>query len=149
MKETGTDRQHDVDARPQIVADLHGLRERVANVERAEPMLAHDHRCLQHFGQRAQFALGTEHAAADENRGIAGLPEQDRCTGDAIGIRLRRRRRGQMPADRRRGAARGRHIGRNFHDHRAAAATVQLAKGFLDHCRSIFGRCDASLPFGH
>ena len=79
MKETGADRERDVDARPKIVADLHGLCERMPDVERAQAVLAHDHRRLQHLGELAQLALGAEHAAADKDRRVAGAAEQRGC----------------------------------------------------------------------
>ena len=89
-----SDGECNVDAGPEIVADLHGLSERMTNVERAEPMLAHDHRCLQHIGQSAQFILGAEHSAADKDSGIASASEQCGRSCDSVRVRLRRFRLG-------------------------------------------------------
>src|SRR5580693_10234502 len=84
MEEARADGECYVDAGPEVVADLHGLRDRMTDVERAETVLAHDHGRLQHLGELAQLALRAEHAAADEDRGVAGAAEQ--CGGTRNGV---------------------------------------------------------------
>ena len=149
MEEARADGERHVDPGPDVVADLHGLGERMADVERAEPVLAHDHRGLQHLAELAELRLGAEHAAADEDRRIP-----------------RRRRGGSPPARSRRdraraavrrghgcgrgpGGARGRDVRRNLDDDRPPAAAIQLPEGLVDDRRNGGRGVDPRLPFRH
>ncbi len=149
MKKAGADRERHVNARPEIVADLHGLGERMPDVERAQAVLTHDHRRLQHLGELAQLALGAERAAADEDRRVAGAAEERGRARDRIRIKLWRRGLGPTRPHWKRRGARGGDIGWNFHHHRTAAAAVQLPKRLVDDGRRIGGRLDQPLPFRH
>jgi hypothetical protein len=96
MKKSRTDCERNVDARPQIVAHLRRLCERMTDVKRTEPVLAHDHGRLKHFGQAAQLSLSAEYATTNEDSRIASAHEQRRRAGDCFGLGLRRcRRRGR------------------------------------------------------
>jgi hypothetical protein len=92
VKEPRADCEGNIDAGPQVVADLHGLREWMPDVQRTKSMFAHDHRCLHHLGQSAQFGLGAEHATADKDSWIAGAPEQCSRARNGVGVGLRRTR---------------------------------------------------------
>jgi ABC-type branched-subunit amino acid transport system permease subunit len=101
---------------------LHGLRERMTDVERAHPVLAHDHGRLQHLGEFAQLALGAEYAAAHEDRGVAGSPEQSGGTREGVWVRLWRWDRSCRWFGGNFRRTSGRNIGRNLNHHRSAAA---------------------------
>jgi hypothetical protein len=137
MEKTRTDRERDVDAGPEIVADLHGLSKRMTDVERTKAMLAHDHGRLQHFGELAQFALGAERAAAGEDRRVAGAAEQGRGACDGLGVGLYGSDGLRRPSCGSRRRASGSDIGRNFNHHGTAAAAVQLAKRRVYDVRGV------------
>jgi hypothetical protein len=147
-QEARPDRQHTIGLGQQLATGKRGQRERVAVVECAPAVGAHDDRSFETLGHTPQDVAapaGDQSSANVDDRPLSA-GEQLRCLMYQLRVRSER----LIVVDR----FEQRHVGfrleyvrRDFESDRLRATATQLANRLVDQCRYLRRRCRQTRPF--